>query len=80
MFRLIPSLVDDLSSDEMIEAIYYGLSFLFRLFSSHNWSVLDVDKLNELVNLIKSVTALVFKHTTNEAYLTKFSSVKSFKI
>jgi hypothetical protein len=73
--KLIPSIFNGIKSDEFVEAIYYGLSYLFRFFGASNWSVLDIEQLTEFVCSMKAVVVFVFKHILNEFYLTKLSTV-----
>jgi hypothetical protein len=74
-FRLIPTLFDKLARDELVEAVYYGMSYLFRHFSGYNWSFLDLDKLSTFIDTIRSISALVLAHEDNDVYFTKFLTV-----
>jgi hypothetical protein len=75
---VIPSIVEESKSDEFIEAIYFGMSYLFTIFSDYNWTHLDIVKLAEFAESIKKVTSWIFEHTANELYLSTFSTVFTF--
>jgi hypothetical protein len=77
-FSLLPKLIGDDLNDELVEATYYGISYLFAFFSNYSWTVLDIEKLIGFVASIKIVLAMMFKSQQNVVYLSHFSKILEY--